>query len=92
MKVYVVIENYETRYQYNIEIFKSRESAEEYIDHVVQDILNKEMYKNLLEKRVYGRNHIVLTIRDESLEYPEEDEYYGDLWGSFIITEKYTKT
>ena len=91
MKVYIVIENYETRYQYNIEVFKSRESAEEYIDCVIKDILNKEIYKNFLEKRVYGKNHVVLTIRDESLEYPEEDEYYGDLWGSFIITEKHTR-
>ena len=43
-----------------------------------------------LEKRVYGQNHIVLTIRDETLEYPEEDENYGDLWCSFVIREQYT--
>ena len=90
MKVYVVFENYETQYRYNIEVFRSRESAEEYMNYVVDDILNKEMYKNFLEKRVYGQDHIVLTVRDDSLEYPEEDEYYGDLWGSFILKEQYT--
>lgn len=90
MKVYIVFENYESQYRNNVEVFRSRKSAEEYMNHVVDDILSKEMYKDFLEKRVYGQNHIALTVRDNTLEYPEEDEQYGDLWGSFVIREQYT--